>query len=80
MRILIHLNHSKDKSYLADLNKKSSAERIQRILKLYPGDDVMQNLNSHLDQFIEIPPKHLSIAMQLATKTITPDYITEKLS
>ena len=79
MKVLVHLNHSRNKSYLLSFPKKT---KVRKILEGDCHDLAIQKLLAHSNKRIEIPKKHKQRAQALAHFTISHrgGYIAERLA
>ena len=79
MKVLVHLNHSRNKSYLLSFPKKT---KVRKILEGDCHDLAIKKLLAHSSRRVHIPEKHKQKVQNLAHFTISQcgGYIAERLA
>ena len=80
MKVLIHLNHGLDKSYLLGF-ENLKAQEVRTILESSSEDLAIQRLMAKASQRVEIAPKEKQRAQNLADFTLSQHgYTIERLA
>ena len=81
MKVLVHLNHGLDKSYLLSFNKGMKADRLKEISQYPDSDHAIQAYMMHSSRRIEVHAKDRQKAEGLASFTISQSgYSIERLA
>lgn len=81
MKILIHLNHNINKTFLFVLHEPKPQEELARLVETAEPEAVLQRLASASDAMVEIPPSELKRFELLADLTFNQlGYTSERLA
>lgn len=81
MKILVHLNHNQDKSYLLYFGKNLGAKQVQRLLKDQGHRNTIRELMARSTDRLKVLPQEKKIAQALADFTISQrGYTAQRLA
>ncbi len=80
MKILIHLNHGADKSYLLHFDESFAAKRLRSILNAGNQDAMVHKLFRISAQNMEVSPRERKEAEAQADFIVSDGYTAERLA